>query len=398
MNNKWVRFIVLYLSALTVGLGNMKIIPFLGDIATNANVSMPTVVWLMSVFNLAGVILALPGAGILAKLGPKKLLLVLMAFLITGNVMGGVAGYSFPLLLVSRALEGVAFSMILTVGIVFINDWFAGSKVGGTAVGIYTTFPAVSSFLVLNTGVPIANALGGMKSLWWIVTILALVSSFLVIVVLKTSTPQTIDNVPAADDKNLLKEAASNSRVWLLALCQFFVAFVLFTFINVYPQIFQDYYMLETTKANFYASLSGLFGIVFCILSGVILDKFKKSSLMILICFIGLSGASFLTTYLSGPPTYVMHTFFTAMFTGLVIPAVLIVVPQITKRPNLIGHSISIVNMLYFLGIFAGTPVVQAAAEKSWVAGAAVLGIASIAGVISILIFMASSKKVAVKQ
>jgi predicted MFS family arabinose efflux permease len=62
--------------------------------------------------------------------------------------------------------------------------------------------------------------------------------------------------------------------------------------------------------------------------------------------------------------TYVRHTLITAMFCGIVIPPVLYIAQGIAKRPALIGYTVAFVNMIYFIGIFAGMPIVMGIATS----------------------------------
>ncbi|MDR0519472.1 MAG: MFS transporter [Clostridiales Family XIII bacterium] len=394
MKNRWGLLIVLFLAALSVTLSQLKVVPLLGDLAVGLNVDQGQIAWIMSVFYLAGIILAIPGGAILGKLGPKKLLLSLLGFVIVGNIIGSFATTNFPLLLVSRTIEGVAFSMIIMVGIVFITSWFEGPA-AGLPIGIFTTFPAFGSIIAYNTAIPISSA-NGVPFLWWAVVIFTAVVAVLVAITIKLPNQAAAKSAgPAAppDDAPRLSEVLMSGKIWLLALCQGCVAFILFTYITIYPMVFQQFYGLDAIASNQYASFNGIFGIPFCIIGGFIIAKFKKPILLILICFIGLVFTCFITTHLS-PPTYIVHTLLSAVFTGLTISAVLVLAPMSAKRPSLIGYSVALVNTVYFLGMFVGAPAVMgAAASSGWGAASMVLVAVSAIGIVSSIIFLATSRQ-----
>ena len=381
---------MLYLSALSVALSQLKVIMIFPDIIGAMSIQPDQVSWLMSVFTVAGVVLAIPGAAILGKLGPKKLLLCLVAAVITGNLLGAAAA-SYSVLLISRMIEGIAFAMVIMVGIVFISQWFAGGNVG-FAIGLYTTFPALGSAICMNVTAPIAASLG-FRSVWFIVATIAAISFVLILLYIKSPKTAISAATAAAGDNGSIREVMANKGVWLLALCQGCVAFILFTFITVYPQLFMENYHLDQATAGFYAGLNGLFGIPFCIVAGIIIDKFKNAPLLVVISFIGLAVACFITTMLSST-TYVLHTLLTAMFCGLVIPGVLYIAPGMAKRPALIGYTVALVNLVYFIAIFAGVPVVMSAVAKSgWQSGANILVGVAILGALTMLVFMATNKR-----
>ncbi|MGI6361842.1 MAG: CynX/NimT family MFS transporter [Bacillota bacterium] len=401
--NRWLLFIVLYISAFAVSASQLKIVPVLGDLAAGMEISLTQTSFLMSVFTIAGIILAIPGGALLNKIGPKKLLLFLLGSLIIGNLLGAFFYSNYPVFLISRIIEGIAFSMIIMTGIVFISEWFAGGKVG-LAIGVFTTFPGAASAVFMNASVPISNAFG-MGSLWIIVGALSIITFILVSLVIKQpAAEEAIADGTAGPSQKMLEKpsvgaAISNSKMWILAICQGCVAFVLFTFITIYPTMFQDFYNLEVTTANFYAGLNGLFGIPFCIIAGIIIDKTGKPALLTLYSFILMAFTCFITAVL-GPKTYVLHTLLIAISCGFVIPAVLAIAPSIAKKPILIGYTVAFINMIYYVGIFIGAPVILAAvASSGWQTAANILGLVAIIGIIfSIIYLLISRKKVAAKQ
>ena len=75
-NNKWLMFLILLISAITVGVSQLKIAAVMQDVAAALGVSTTQAALLMSVFTIAGIVLAIPGAAIQDKMGPKNLLLL----------------------------------------------------------------------------------------------------------------------------------------------------------------------------------------------------------------------------------------------------------------------------------------------------------------------------------
>ena len=382
--NRWLLFLILYMAAFCIACSQLKVIMIFSEISGAMGILPQQTSWLMSVFTIAGIVLSAPGAAILDKLGAKNLLLCLLAASIAGNLLGGLAS-SYSLLLISRMIEGIAFAMITMVGVVLISYWFAGAK-AGLAIGIFTTYPATGYVCCMNLSAPLAAALG-YKSLWFIVAMMAIFCFALVLFGIK-APPIATDTVKAPAKKQiLLGEAVANKKVWLLAVGQGCVAFILFTFITLYPQLFMEVYHLEQAKAGFYAGLNGLFGLVFCILAGLLIDKFKNAPLIALVSFIGLAITCFISTGLS-EATYVLHTLLTAMFCGLIIPSVLYLAPLSAKRPALVGYTVALINQLYFIGIFAGAPLIMnAIARKGWQAGCNIMAAIALLGALAVAVF-----------
>lgn len=378
--NRNLMFLVLYLSAITISLSQMKIPPIMGPVSEALNVSISQASWLMSIFTVAGIVLAIPGAAIMNKVGPKKLLMYLMVAVVVGNLIGAFTG-SFPLMLISRAIEGIAFAMVIMVGIVMVNTWYTG-KIAGTMVGVFNTFGAIGPFLAMNIALPVVSKFG-LKSVWLLIAALGALCFVLVGSVIEM--PETEEEGGAGAEVSL-SEAIMNKEVWLIAFIQGCVAFVLFAFITTYPQIFSDFYELDPVKSNFYASLNGLFGIPFCIIGGAIVDKTGKPLLLSLISFIVLIGVGFTTTLL-GPSTFVLHLLLSAIFPGFIITSMFIVAPSIAKRPAYIGHTVAFVNLIYYVAVFASTPIVLGAAESSgWAAAKNIMtAVAAVGAVLTVV-------------
>ena len=382
-NNKWLMFLILLISAITVGVSQLKIAAVMQDVAAALGVSTTQAALLMSVFTIAGIVLAIPGAAIQDKMGPKNLLLLLMACLAAGNVLGAVSG-SFAVVVVSRIIEGISYAMIIMVGVTMINTWFADGG-ASTATGIFNTFAAVANFIAMNASIPIMKTMG-LKSLWWVGA--GLSALCLVLVAMFIQAPRAASE-GGDNSKATIGEAMANLRVDVLSLAMFCIAFVLFGFITCYPQLFQGYYGLTAETANFYSSLNGLFGIPFCILCGVLVEKTGKPFVIAIIGAVGTALLCYTMPYL-GPSTYIVHVLVSAICPGgLVMTSIFCLAPMLSKRPALIGYSMSIINMLYYIGVFASTPVIVGAASSSW-KSASLIMTAAAAGAVVLLFVVAS--------
>lgn len=373
---KWFMFLILLASAVTVSISQLKIAAVMQEVTAVLGVSATQAALLTSVFTVAGIVLAIPGAAIQERLGPKKLLLALMVCLTAGNVIGALTD-SFAVMAVSRMIEGVSYAMIIMVGVTMINVWFADGG-ASTATGIFNTFAAVANFLAMNASIPIVKALG-LKGLWW--TVAGLSALCLVLVLTCIQLPERQERGDT-ETKVTVREALSNLRIDVLALAQCCIAFVLFGFITCYPQLFQGYYGLSPETANFYSSLNGLFGIPFCILCGVLVERTGKPFVIAVAGAVGTALLCITMPYL-GPSTYIVHVLVSAVCPGgLVMTSIFCLAPMLSKRPALIGYSTSIINMLYYIGVFASTPVITGAAAVSWKGASLIMAAVSVGAVV----------------
>ncbi|MBO0445045.1 MFS transporter [Enterococcus ureilyticus] len=363
VRNRWLKFLLLYAGGVLVSLSQLKLVPIQNELGSELGVSLSTVSWLMSIFTVSGIFLAVPGGALVTRFGPKKLLIGLMGCLAIGNIWEGIST-RFCSLLLSRALEGIPFSMIIMVGIVFIHFWFQESN-SGIPTGLWGTFSALGSMLAMNLFKPLVQAYG-LRSLWFLIAGLSVLLLCLFFFLLDEPKNQSI--VEQKRMSGSFKKAIENKSIWLLALAQGCMAFILFAFINLYPQIYRQQYGLSESLANSYTGYFGLFGIPFGALAGYLIDRTKKGQVMVFCSFLLMLAATFWMGYLSSNVTFIMQLFALSAGASLSSSCVMILAPKVVKQDRLIGASVSFINLFYYVGIFVGTPIVTKLSEgdQSW--------------------------------
>lgn len=390
--NKWIMFVVLLVSAITVSVSQLKISAVLPQVSEMLSVDLTQASMLMSLFTVAGIVLSIPGAAIMGKTGSKNMLLILMSTLALGNFIGAMTN-SFPVVMVSRVIEGISYALIITVGVSLINMWFEGSMVG-TATGIFNTFAAAANFIAMNGSLILLNATGqNLKMLWWVVGAIAAVCFVLVFLVIR-EPEQTLAADGAPQQNASLGEALKNPALIMVCIGHLALSFVLFSIMTCYPQIF-TFYGIDQTTANFYSSLNGLFGIPVCIIAGIVVGKTGKPFHVAALGAIGCALMTFVIPYL-GPSTYVLHVLASAIFPGgMVMTSIFIITPQIAKRPALIPLSMGFLNTLYYIGVFASTPVITALSDgnTNWVTPSLALTAASVVVAACMVVAMGIAKK-----
>ena len=391
--NPWFRFLILQCCAVTVSVSQLKVSAVMEQVAQGFSISMGAAAGLMSFFTVAGIVLAIPGAALMERMGAKRLLLLLMACLFAGNAVGAVEG-AYPLLMAGRLLEGVAYAMIIMVGIDLINTWFPHGG-AGTATGIFNTFAAVGNFITLNGALMVVKR-WNVRMLWWIGAALAAVDLILVLAFIPAEKPipdrsrdrENDGNTAASSTGAMVREAFRDKRLMSLGAAQMLMAFILFGFITCYPLLFTGYYHLAPEKANFYSSLNGLFGIPACIVCGILAEKTGNPCRVAMAGAVGTVIAGF-TMLILTPGTYVVHVLASAVFPGgLVMTSIFCMVPAIAKRKESVGYYMAVVNLLYYTGVFFATPVMVKLMEVSWPAAAGTVAVMAAAS----LVFLFHSK------
>lgn len=387
--NKWFRFTILYLSATALSLSQLKLSP----IQENLGLSVASYTWLMSIFMVSALVLALPGGSLLSKFGAKKMGIFIMACLVFGNIIGALSTDSqsvtnYGLLLFSRILEGVSFSMINLIAMVFIGDWFKDGGIG-TAIGIFGTFSALASMIGMNLYLPIFRTFG-LSSVWYFTATLAVIGLLGYVFLLD-------DNVSVDEQsvKSSYREVFTDKSTWFLATAMGCMSFVLFTFITFYPRIFTEFFNINIDIANSYSGLFGLFGVPFGFIAGFLIDRFKINSLILgIITALLMAFSCWLIAFIS-PQFVLLQIFIASVGISMYSSCIAISVPKTVKRPILIGQTFAVVYLFYYIGVFIGSPIIIFIVElfNSWIAGAFAMGVVSTIGMLSLLILMILNKK-----
>lgn len=359
MRHRWLQFAALFFASLVIGLNMFKVSPIMDLLSESFQIGIPDVAWLISVFTLAGIVLSIPSAQLLARTDAKKTGIIFLLFLVAGSLIGGFAP-SYPVLLVSRILEGVSFVGFLFLGIVLIAHWFKPRE-RGLPTGLFLAFASLAQIIAFALVPPIVLA-ASWRTLWHLGTVLAVVALVIFAVVIRVPKPAGEAGTRESSAGALI-QAFQNSKTLLAAGLICLAAFILYTYLNLYPRFFVDLYGVQPEQANVYSSMLGLFSIVFLVVLGFVISKINNAKLVILVAGICMTAAVLATFYLS-PGLYIFHTLSIALVTCALNPAIFSLPAVVAKKPSLVGYTVGIVNCLYFVGAFLSAPVLTTAAAR----------------------------------
>ena len=172
-----------------------KVPVVMGDIMMKMDMDAGSASWLMSIFTFVGIILALPTGALAKKFGPKTMLLAAAVVVAIGSLIGAFAGNG-TILIVSRAIEGVAFIFVTICGPLAVQKYVAPDKIG-SATGIWALWVCLGSVLggVLT---PTLYAATGFVGVWVIYAAVAVVFAIVVAVIVKFPGGEALDAPKAA--------------------------------------------------------------------------------------------------------------------------------------------------------------------------------------------------------
>lgn len=353
----WVILLVVFLASVIAPLNLFKVPPSIPQLVSQFHLSMTSVGLLMSVFSIAGLVLAFPAGFFLGKLGAKTSGALAVLLMAAGSVWGTYSSSS-TMLLLSRTLEGAGMAIMAVVAPVMISAWFP-AKTRGLALGIWTTWFSVGIVLMMNIAPPLLAG-GSWRRVWWFGTIASL-GALVLFLILYRDPPTGVGLAAARTEgarhsrtsQNLLLAALSIRDVWLLS-----ISFVVFNILTMstgtfLPAFLMKQHHLGAPTAGLYSSLGNMVMLISCPLGGFMSDRLKVKKWIIAV------GFTLLTIFWLFAFSLPLHfvpavVILFGIVGGPILPACLALLPDIVRHPELMGFGMAILMFTMTLGSFIG--------------------------------------------
>ncbi|MCC6190082.1 MAG: MFS transporter [Anaerolineales bacterium] len=375
----WLVMLAVFLAGVVVALNQSKVPPVMPVLLAEFQMDTPTGGWLMSSFAVAGVILSLPAAALLAGLGPKRAGLIALGCTVLGSTAGALAPSATGLLL-ARVIEGVGLGLIAVIAPSIISMWFQPQD-RGAPMGLWAAWVPLGGFIVYNLSGPLTAAFGW-QGLWWFGALSGVMAFGVYAAV--------VDAPPAAAGRARVETplaaglalAVRSPSVWLLAL-----TFGTFTFASTGHSTWNPSYLekalgLAPQAASFTASLTMLAVIPATLTAGWLLDRTRQRGRVLTMALLAWGLLFLLSFRLPGRAPAALYMLVLGFTTGFIPTTIFTLTPEALPRPELAGWAIGLVSVGQNLGMFLGPPTVGAAIkEGQWSAGVAPLVLAVSIGV-----------------
>lgn len=386
MSKSWAVMWSAFFASVAVVYNQFKVSSAMGVLMEQLNVDMVTGGWLMSIFAVAGVILALPAAAILLRLGPKISGLLAMGSVVLGSTIGAMAGSPTALLL-SRGIEGIGLGLIAVVAPAVVAMWFEPHE-RGLPMGIWAAWVPVGATIALNFGNPIINAVGW-RGFWWSGALVAAIA-FIVYGLVVTSPPEKeAPKGKASAPKASIGSGLKQPAIWMLALSFAGYNFVAISFGTWAPSFYQERFALDAGTAGFYAGLVFLVASFVVVLAGKVLDLISNRYRMLLISVV-LTGIVYSCAFvLNSPSLIIPFVIGIGFISSFYPPTVFTVAPETMTSPELAGVAMGVVNLGANMGALLGPPMVGAAvnAYGNWSYGSLPIAGAMLVCVLAAFVF-----------
>ncbi len=340
----------------------------MNDIMVNMNMDASSASWLMSIFTFVGIILAVPTGVLAKKFGPKTMLLAAAVVVALGSLLGAFAGNG-TILIVSRAIEGIAFIFVTICGPLAVQKYVAPEKIG-SATGIWALWVCLGS-VVGGVLTPSLYAATGFVGVWIIYAAAAVVFAVVVAVLVKFPSAEAQAEVEAAA-ASAAEGVVSYKELFKPNILLFFFAFLVFnmTLLAVlsYAPTFMQQQGVDSTLSGFISTLPMLLAVISSPLFGTLSDKMGRCKPLYLASLVVMGPCTLILLTQTGPLMWVG-----AIVMGLVGlgAPVMCLTSYITVlgRPELMSIGMGVLMLVQSLGQFLGSwlvPILLGANMSEW--------------------------------
>lgn len=344
-----------------------KVPVVMGDIMTNMNMDANSASWLMSIFTFVGIILALPTGALAKKFGPKTMLLAAAVVIAAGSLLGAFAGNG-TVLIVSRAIEGIAFIFVTICGPLAVQKYVAPDKIG-SATGIWALWVCLGSVLggVLT---PTLYAATGFVGVWIIYAAAAVVFAIVVAVVVKFpsgSLQEAADNAQAEDEEKVSYGELVKPNILL-----FYFAFLVFNLtllaVLAFAPTFMQQQGVDPTLSGFISTLPMLLAVISSPVFGALSDKLGRCKPLYLIAMLVMGPCTLILLTQTGPLMWVGAIVMGLIGLGGPVMCLTSYI-HVLGRPQLMSIGMGVLMLVQSLGQFLGTwltPMLLGADMSGW--------------------------------
>ena len=382
-HRSWVVIaVVLLLFGTAIAAVQYKVPVVMGDIMENMNMDAGSASWLMSIFTFVGIVLALPTGALAKKFGPKTMLLVAAAVIAAGSLLGAFAGNG-TVLIVSRAIEGIAFIFVTICGPLAVQKYVAPDKIG-SATGIWALWVCLGSVLGGILTPTLYDAIG-FVGVWVIYAVMAVVFAVGVAIIVK-NPDQVLEDAAAPK-----AEAAPEAKVGYGEFLKpntllFYFAFLVFNMallaILGFAPTFMQQQGIDPTLSGFISTLPMLLAIISSPVFGALSDTLGRCKPLYLLALLVVGPCTLLLLTQTGPLMWVGAVVLGLIGLGGPVMCLTSYI-DVLGRPELMSVGMGVLMLVQSLGQFLGTwltPILLGADLSGWTTAGIVMCVLGFVG------------------
>lgn len=351
---------VLLVAGVSVAMIQYKVPTIMTSLMAEFSMSAEAASWLMSIFTLMSIFVAIPSGVLAQRFGAKRMMLVASCIAVAGSLIGLAADTS-AFLVMSRAIEGVALTVLTTCGPIVVQRNVRPEKIG-TTMGIWGIWGCLGS-TVAALLTPTVFESWGFFGLWLAYAIVAAAAALLVLLAIKDRGSKLSATAEGREDVQTDAERPRYREVLSKDVLLFFVGFAIFNIcllaiLSFVPTILQMQ-NFDATLSGFISTAPMLLSVISSPLFGALSDKMGRCKPLLVAAMLVM-----------GPCTFLMYT-----NTGVLLWAAVVVMglvgmggvgmflsgfTKLLPRPELASIGMGVMVTVQGLGQFLGTFLVQA--------------------------------------
>ena len=375
----WLVFIAIFLAGIALSWTQVKVQPILTILMSALNLSAQASGWVMSLFNVLGIILAFPAVGIARKFGARRTGIAALLFAIIGSIIGFFSTGA-TVLMISRVIEGFGIGLITVIAPSMISAWFPASK-RSAPLGIWSAWMAVAIACAFTLTGNILGPEANWKNMYILGFVLQAIG--LIMFLLFAKYPPADRNFADIEDSSEnMFSIFKNPSSWWITIVFFGLGVACMAFSSWISSYWGATMGWDTYFSNKIIGLMYVGEIITCALGGVILTKIvdlKKRKIFAIVCS-AIYMVCFVALYIcTGTPVILTWCVLFVIFEGIFTASMWGFVTLVPTDPSLAAPTISMATIGMNFGMMLGTPVagaiLDATAMTGWTYLAVLVGV-----------------------
>lgn len=371
--------VVIFLVGVASVMVQMKLTTILPSLTERFAMGQTEVSLLMSMFTFVGLILALPVGFAAKRFGARAMLVAGVGFVVLGSLVGAVAGGS-TMLILSRAIEGIAYIIIITCGPLAIERYVAPERLG-TAMGIWGTY-GCGGTLISGVITPRLYEAAGYLGLWMAYAAFALITGLLFLFVVKdpggflqrseASRAKKAGEVEPSAGAEVQKGNSGYGVFFKPNMLLFLFPYVCYNVIIAVTLSFSPTFMqsegMSPAESGLVITTITALALFSCIGVGVLVDRFGRCKPFYLLGLVIMGPATYLLCTTTGIGMWVA-----VALVGIFVMPVSAVCPtafvRILDCPAMLGVGMGVLKLMQCLGQTIGSygvPMLLGADMSNW--------------------------------
>jgi len=259
------------------------------------------------------------------------------------------------MLFFGRMVEGVGMGLIMVMAPAAIALWFPANR-RGAPMAIWATCVGIGSIVMFNFAPGLATSYG-LKSVWWLGTIVAFVAFILFAILFRSPRPEERLEEPVTDAAGgppiSFKDVMSNYRLWMISLQFFCFNLVVMAFSTFYPTFLNGVRGFSLARAASMSSLIMAVSLFSGPLAGYVSDRYWKRRYWMMAAWAAgllLYIFPFNVTGWMIPVLLVMM----GILTAPIVPPSFASIPEIVGSPKLAGMGMGVMALGQNIGMLIG--------------------------------------------